>query len=300
MGLRDGETPYPASQRKLWLRRLLFGRGKRVLVFDPGEVPLGREHLKSEIMFFAIVLGLRLRGAQVIRPPRAVGGYDLVTAFFYRASARLSNVVLWRDRPSLDRMGVGELAPDTAFAEPAVAGLPHTERRTLLVTMRGKRPLPSDAWFEGIAAFARDQNLRIVTMAQVDEDEKRCAEIAARLADAEHLPWGKRSDLEQEVAVRLLYEECAFAVSDRLHVLILAAKAGVTPVEIAPSPAAKIRTHFATVGYVDVSFDSATASANDVRAFLTAQTGRNDDLRAKLLAAQTRLDRRIERALTSR
>jgi hypothetical protein len=262
-------------------------------------VPLGREHLKSEVVFFLIVLGLRLRGGRIVRPPRAAGEYDPLTAFFYRLSARISHVVLWRDRPSLEKLHVGELSPDTAFAEPPVGGMPHPERRAILVTMRGKRPLPADEWFDGIAGFARANGLTIITMSQVDEDEERSAELAARFGSsiAEHRPWGERSDLEQEQAVRELYRECAYAISDRLHVLILASKAGATPVEIAPSPAAKIRTHFETVGYDGLSLDSSHATAGQIEAFLATQSGRNPELLGTLARAQTALEARISTAL---
>jgi polysaccharide pyruvyl transferase WcaK-like protein len=299
LGMREGEAVYAAGARKEWLRHLLFGRGKRVLVFDPGEVPLGREHLKSEIIFFLIVLALRFRGAHIVRPPRAAGDYYRATAFFYRLGSKLSHVVLWRDRPSLELLRVGELSPDTAFAEPAVVGVEHRDRRTMLVTMRGKRARPSDGWFDGIAAFAKANDLHIVTMAQVDEDEQRCAEIAARL-EAEYRPWGSRTDLEQEVAIRALYGECAYVISDRLHVLILAAKAGATPVEIAPQPAAKIRTHFATIGYDGLSLDSSAVPASKITAFLSEQTGRNPELVSKVEDARVRLGRRIAEVLPAR
>lgn len=265
-------------------------------------MPLGREHLKSEIMFFLIVLGLRIRRSTVIRPPRAAGQSDPLTLFFYRTSARLSHVVLWRDRPSLERLRVGELAPDTAFSEPAVPGIPHAARRSILVTMRGKRAVPSDAWFEAIAAFARSRGLKVVAMSQVDEDEERTALIADRLGMdiTEYRPWGDRSDLDQERAVRAAYEECALAISDRLHVLILAAKAGAIPVEIAPEPAPKIRTHFETIGYDGVSMDSADASADEIVRFLDTQVSRHDEIVAKLSSAKEILDRRVAEVLPRR
>ncbi|TDL46291.1 polysaccharide pyruvyl transferase family protein [Microbacterium oleivorans] len=299
LGFRDDEITYRAHERRLWLRKLIFGRGKRLLMFDPGEVPLGREHLKSEILFFLIVLATRLRGGTVIRPPRAVGDYSRESAFFYRMGARLSQVVLWRDAPSLDRMRVGELSPDTAFAEPATAGIPHDERRTLLVTMRGKRALPSADWFEAIAEFARLRGLHIMAMAQVDEDEVRCSELAEGFRDVavEYRAWGARSDLEQERAIRSLYEECAFVISDRLHVLILAAKAGAIPIEIAPNPAAKIRTHFETIGYLGLSLDTADASSEEISSFLDKQVAREDELENRLHLAQVTLGKRVREAL---
>lgn len=292
IGLRDGERAYGAGQRGRWLRELLVGRGKRVLVFDPGEVPLGREHLRSEIVFLLVVMLVRLRKGRVIRPPRAVGGYDKLTAAFYRLGARLSNVVLWRDEPSVLKMRVGELVPDTAFDEPAVPGLPRSERRRVLVTMRGLRPMPADHWFEGVTRFAREHDLDVVVQSQVDEDEERSAALARRL-EATYIPWGENSDLEQEKAVRTSYESCAMVISDRLHVLILAAKAGAIPVEIAPNPALKIRTHFATIGYRGLSRDATDATSEELSIFLSSQIGRAQEMTSAITDAQGRLGQRV-------
>ena len=65
------EIVYPANRRREWLRKLIFGGGHRMLIFDPGEVPLGAAHLKSEVVFLGVVLAVRARGGIVFRPPRA-------------------------------------------------------------------------------------------------------------------------------------------------------------------------------------------------------------------------------------
>ncbi|UIN30068.1 polysaccharide pyruvyl transferase family protein [Microbacterium binotii] len=294
--MRADETVYRASRRREWLKQLVFGRGRRVLVFDPGEVPLGTEHLKSELMFLAIVIAVRLRGGIVFRPPRAVGDYSPLVGAIYRLSSRFSQITLWRDGDSMSRMRVGVLSPDTAFAEPNSSD-PEVSRDVLLVSMRGKRALPSDPWFDGIAAFAREAGLRIVAVSQVDEDEQRSAEIATRFgADlADYEAWGDRSDLQQEQRVRELYKRCAIVVSDRLHVLILSAQAGAVPTELAPTPKAKVRTHFATIGFNDVSLDTSSASAEYIAAFLRVQAGRADELATKLAAARNDLSQEVRR-----
>lgn len=294
--MRPNETVYRASRRREWLKKLVFGRGPKVLVFDPGEVPLGTAHLKSELMFLAIVIAVRLRGGVVFRPPRAVGEYNPVVAAIYRLSSRFTQITMWRDGDSMSRMRVGVLTPDTAFGEPSSSD-PEMHRDLLLVSMRGKRAMPSDAWFDGIATFARESGLRVVAASQVDEDEKRSEEIAARFgADvATFEPWGDRSDLEQERMVRELYKRCALVVSDRLHVLILSAQAGAVPTELAPSPKAKVRTHFATIGFDDVSFDTAAATAEDITAILHTQATRAGELAEKLAAAREELYGEVRR-----
>ncbi len=294
LGLRSDERVYGASGRRTWLKGLVFGRGRRVMVFDPGEVPLGREHLRSELMFLAIVAAVRIRGGVVFRPPRAVGRVDPFVGWLYRTSSRLSNVVLWRERPSFERMGVGRLVPDTAFAEPRLEGAPAHERTAVVVSMRGKRELPPSQWFDGITAFALAHNYKLVLLSQVDEDEERTRELAARFGPiAEYVPWGERSDLEQEVMVRDRYLTSAMAISDRLHVLILAAQAGAMPVEVAPAPKPKVEQHFSTIGMPGLSLDCGARTAAEVAAYLEAQLLRRDELSERMIEASENLDREI-------
>ncbi|MFP7834831.1 polysaccharide pyruvyl transferase family protein [Marisediminicola sp. LYQ134] len=290
LALTADEKAYPARDRRQWLKGLLSGGSKKVLVFDPGEVPLGREHLKSEIMFLAIVLAVRLRGGIVFRPPRAVGEVDRLVGLLYRISSKLSNVVLWRERSSLSQMRVGRLVPDTAFAEPREEGMPWPERREIVVSMRGKRAFPSDEWFAGITRYAVDNGMRIVALSQVDEDEVRTKQIADRFGDlAEYVAWGTRGDLDHERLVRQRYLSSAIAISDRLHVLILAAQAGAMPVEIAHSPKPKVEQHFATIGMTGLSLRSDGKSADEITAFLASQHARRADLSTKMAAAATAL-----------
>lgn len=293
--LHSDERAYTASRRREWLKRLVFGRGGRVLVFDPGEVPLGRAHLKSEMMFLGVVLAVRLRGGVVFRPPRAIGEYDRTVGWFYRMSSRLTQVILWRDAESLERVGVGKLSPDTAFGEPSTSDAAIT-RDLLLVSMRGKRSMPPTQWFSAVAAYASEAGLRIVTVSQVDEDEDRNRELANALGEnATFEPWGDRSDFEQEKLVRDYYTRCAIVISDRLHVLILSAQAGAIPVELAESPKAKVRTHFATIGMDDVSLDASGKTTAQLVDFLRANGVRQRELEERLAAARTELDAEVNR-----
>jgi hypothetical protein len=294
--LRANEIAYPASRRREWLKKLVFGPGRKVLVFDPGEVPLGTAHLKSELMFLAVTLAVRARRGIVFRPPRAVGDYNKLVGAIYRFSSRFTNVTLWRDPQSMELKKVGLLTPDTAFGEPN-SSEPDVERDVLLVSMRGKRAIPDDAWFDGIRAFAAEAKLRIISVSQVDEDEARSRELAERFGEgvASYDPWSERSDLDQERHVRDLYKRCAIVVSDRLHVLILSAQAGAIPAELAAAPKPKVRTHFATIDYDDVSLDVASLSASEILEFLRFTSGRAEELEKKLEAARAELDGEVGR-----
>ncbi|HEY0258518.1 MAG TPA: polysaccharide pyruvyl transferase family protein [Lacisediminihabitans sp.] len=295
LGIRPGEVVYAAGARRDWLRGLLFGPGKKIMVFDPGEVPLGREHLRSELMFLVIVFWVRLRGGLVFRPPRAIGEISPLTGWLYQASSRLSNVVLWRERLSYERMRVGRLVPDTAFAEPRLEGIAWADRREVVISMRGKREFPSEEWFAGIRDFAASHGFRLVLLSQVAEDEARTRELADRFGPiAEYLPWGDRGDLQQERFIRARYLSCAMAISDRLHVLILAAQAGAMPVEVVPLPKLKVEQHFSTIGMGGISFGTAGRSAADISCFLGDQLRRRDELNDKMAAAANVLENEVQ------
>lgn len=280
---------YPASRRRAWLRGLLWGRG-RVLVFDPGEVPLGKAHLKSEIVFLVMCAWLRVMGGTVVRPPRAVAHYHWATGTAHRWGCRLSQTTLWRDRPSLERMRCGKLVPDTAFAEPEG---PHSDqaRNLLVLSLRAARDKPDSAWFDAIRRFARDRDLQVLAVSQVDEDESRTADLAEELEDvgARFVPWGDDGDLAREQRVRALYARSAVVVSDRLHVLLLAAKAGAVPLEIVPRPAPKVATHFATAGIDDISLACAGLDAHEITTWAEQQISRGPAIAAALRAAEARL-----------
>ncbi|MCS5723245.1 hypothetical protein N1028_18540 [Herbiconiux sp. CPCC 203407] len=297
IALTPDEHSYDAQSRKAWLKKLVFGRGPRAWIFDPGEVPLGRAHLKSELVFLVIAALVRIRGGKIIRPPRAVGEYDRLVGALYRWSARLSQEVLWRDKASLALMKVGKLVPDTAFSEPRVAGEPFAERKIIIVSLRGKRPYPDAAWFDAVRAVAAETGFRVNVVSQVDEDETRSAEIAAQLGEeiADYLPWGTRSDAEQEQYVRDLYQRTALVISDRLHVLILAALAGAIPSEAVSKPKPKVEQHFGVAGYPGTTLDTSGASAAEIADFLTRQLDRSAELDAALTSANARLATEIAR-----
>ncbi|WZH52238.1 MAG: hypothetical protein PIR53_19765 [Nocardioides alkalitolerans] len=294
--LPPADVTYGAGERRAWLKKLLFGRGRRVLVFDPGEVPLGREHLKSELIFLFIGIVLRVRGAAVVRPPRAVAHVDRPTAWLHRMGCLLSQTVMWRDADSHRTMRCGDLTPDTAFGEPRreQADEPHR----LAISLRGARALPPDAWFEAVAEFSRTSGLLITLSTQVDEDRQRSAELADRFrslgATVDHMEWTDASDLEHERRLRDLYTECKIVISDRLHVLLIAAKCGAIPTEVVPSPKSKCRTHFATAGIHDISFDVAGVPTADIVSFLESAADRGPEIVGLVDAAEARLNAYVD------
>lgn len=263
MGFSSDDRVYSAASSMNWMKLVFARQGPKALVFDPGEISLAGDSIRSELLTLTLTFLVRIRGGVVVRPPRGISRASGLGLFVHRLGARISRINLWRTQRSFDIVGDGSVVPDTAFQEPFVSGLPWDERRTLVISMRGKRKFPSDAWFSSMDLLARDQGYSIVVLSQVREDEGRSQEIAERL-QARHLEWDSRSDLDHELLVRSIYSESAVVISDRLHVLVLAAVAGCVPIEISDSPRTKVSEHFAQIGVHNMVIDSATHSAEEI------------------------------------
>ncbi|MBD3943931.1 polysaccharide pyruvyl transferase family protein [Microbacterium sp. NEAU-LLC] len=271
-----------------WLWMLATAPGRPVLVFEAGEVPLDRGNGVRELVFLAETLLVRLKRGVVVRPPRAVRAPTQPSLWLHSTAARASQFALWRDDTSRATTGGSQLAPDIGFAAGQRAGLPDGERDELIVSLRGKRPLPAVEWADALTDFAAANGLRIRTVVQVREDEERARELAQMLG-GEFDPWGERDAVAQEALVRERYDHARLVISDRLHVLILAALSGAVPAEVVADPTRKITDSFATIGLAGVSADAASLSPDEITAFLTKQLTRADEVRAAVATAYARL-----------
>jgi hypothetical protein len=290
LGFADDESIYRRDDRKSWFRRLLFTRGvKPALIFDPGEQSVERQFVKTELAWLLFCAIVKLRRGVIVRPPRALRPYDRGVAAIHRLSCRISDVVLWREPRTAERMRVGRLVPDIGFSEgPWHSDSSDAERDVLVISLRGPRAFPGDDWFEGVSAFARKHSLRIVALSQVREDEDRCRELVERFGEdlATHEQWGDRSNLEHERVVREIYSRTLLSISDRLHVLIVSAREGAVPVELVARPTSKVTDHFGVIGYRGLSRDATSLDASAVNAFLAEQVDRTEELRSALSAAE--------------
>jgi exopolysaccharide biosynthesis predicted pyruvyltransferase EpsI len=173
--------------------------------------------------------------------------------------------------------------------------------------MRGDRPYPDAQWIEAIREFAHTQGLTVQTVTQVLEDDSRGTELAAALG-GKHFGWDGTDPLRHEALLRDRYAETQMVVSDRLHVLILAALSGAIPCEMVTDPKPKVQANFDTIGYMNMS-QAVTADA-DLIGFLERQLSRRAELTQRLMAAKATLrvistkvsaavaDRRDSRLLT--
>lgn len=269
-----------------WLWLLATTRARPVLVFEAGEVPLDRGNGLRELVFLAETILVRIRRGVVVRPPRGIRAPSHPSLWLHAWAARLSQISLWRDRTSQELAHGGELVPDIGFAAGIRPG--SDERDELVVSLRGRRELPSPDWFAAIRAFADAEGLRIRAVVQVHEDEER-ARAVARALDAAFDGWGHEDPLAHEHCLRRRYESARLVISDRLHVLILAALSGAVPVELVPRPTAKVGDAFATIGYGGLSLDAHARDPEELIRFLRTQTSRSDELRARTVAAAAEL-----------
>lgn len=270
-----GGTVVLRSKRSVarWLWLLATAPRHPVLVFEAGEIPLDRGNELRELVFLAETLIARLKGGVVIRPPRGIRAPSWPSLAIHRLAARASQVTLWRDAATLNIARCGRLAPDIGFAAGIRAGQPWQQRSELLVSLRGSRPMPDVAWIQSVREFAAGANLSIRTVVQVREDEDRAGQLAKALGGT-YEPWGDTDPVAQENRLRDRYDAARMVISDRMHVLVLAALSGAVPVELVPRPTPKITEAFATIGYRGLSVDAAQSSAPRMLAFLESQQGR--------------------------
>lgn len=298
VGVTADDTVLQTGRLK-WLWAIATRR-RPVVAFEPGEVRLDHGALPREMLFCATALIVKAKKGVFVLPPRAVVGGRRATLLVHRLTSRLATVSLWREPKSIALVGAGELSPDIAFAGDHREGRSTQERDKVLVSLRGRREYPSKEWIEGLSAWTRARGLKIVTAAQVREDEEKAARLAEDLG-GEHFEW-IGDDIEHEERLRTLYESVLLAVSDRLHVLIISSLSGSVPTEMVMNPVGKVATHFAQIGFERMSKDSSTMRSEDIANFLDAQAGRSEELRERLVDAQNSLldvERRIHAAVAA-
>lgn len=271
-----------------WLWLLATAPRRPVLVFEAGEIPLGRGNGLREIVFLAETLLVRLKGGIVVRPPRGIRGSSWPAIAIHRLAARLSQVTLWRDASTKTTARSGRLAPDIGFSAGTRAGLGWEERTELVVSLRGARPLPDADWLRAVRESAERAGLRIRTVVQVREDEDRARELA-HLLGAEFEPWGDTDPLVQEERLRQRYGAAQIVISDRMHVLVLAALSGAVPVELVPRPTAKIADAFSAIGLDGVSFDASGIDPTRVREVLRPSLERAAEVSERVRSAEAKL-----------
>lgn len=278
-----------------WLWMITTAPPRPVLVFEAGEVPLHRGNVMREVVFLAETLVVRLKRGVVVRPPRGIRAPTQPAARLHALAARHSQVALWRDAASAEIMRGSRIVPDIGFAAGVRDGHDWCDRGEMIVSLRGGRPFPGPNWVSAVRAFAEAERLRIRTVVQVREDEERSRDIAEALGGVFE-PWADTDAVEQERLLRARYDGARLVVSDRMHVLVLAALSGAVPVELVPHPTRKISEAFLTIGLHDFTCDAEAATAASMEIFLRAQLARRDELLGRIDETSRSLDD-VEREL---
>ncbi|WP_442903705.1 polysaccharide pyruvyl transferase family protein [Gordonia sp. Z-3] len=294
-GLRDRNVRLSKSFSS-WYKELICNRDA-AYVFKPGELQLSLGGLKEHIALLPAAAAIRARRSrQVLRVGAGVKTDHQLYRWLIEPSVRLATPVVWRE-PLATRLFGGRTEPDLAFGQ----GTPVSDMRTgnrerVSISLRGDRPLPPQPWFDAVQALARD-GYELVVVTQVARDQRRSAEIADRIGGRAVL-WEGRGHTDQESRLREEFSTSSIAISDRLHVLILALTEGAAPVCNLPDSHAKISRHMEAAG-ITCSYGPEHQEGWSLSNVIS---GRPDRL-AELSAARARLEAvrvEVQKHLSSR
>ncbi|QEW02153.1 polysaccharide pyruvyl transferase family protein [Microbacterium lushaniae] len=246
LGLVAGDRVQPSYSswyRRAWITSI---RGRIVLALNAGEVPVSRRGALRMASLLPLALATRARGGAVLWLGVGVPKHRGPLAAPYRLMSHLATAVWARDGVTAAMLPGSVIVPDWAFSL-ATEDAKMTPRSYLGVMLRGDRAEPEPAWFDWVAAQARELGLELAFASQVTRDNARAEELATRFgvrsvlfADNEHRA--------HEESIRGFYRQCAFLISDRLHGLVVAATEGAIPIGWVPTSRGKIGRHFLAAG----------------------------------------------------
>jgi polysaccharide pyruvyl transferase WcaK-like protein len=289
LGLTREDRIYTSRSR--WQRAVLkAGLSDRVaFVTNAGEVQLNGRRAKIALADIPTAALVRLRGGMTIQTGMAFRVPHGPFPWQIAIVSRLSRLATWRDSPSRDYAGTGEVTPDWAFALIAT-GDAVPKRDLLVVTMRGDRPEPTSAFLKSIEQLGAERGLRPVVINQVVRDKDRSRMIADAL-DAEFMsPWsgGPHDDFER--VIRNIYARAELVISDRLHALVIGLTEGAAPVGMTSGSSEKLDRTFAGAEIHDVSFDFRDLDAGSIVNRANSIADRREALVTAAENARERLD----------
>lgn len=285
-------TLYTSFYRWAWAATRTAWSKQWALAFNPGEIRLTGWYARRHLALMPAQVFAKLRRNPVLRA--GVGIKDAAISqrsawgAVLRYSAVLSSINTWRNSPSLELIGIGEVVPDWGFDEnltlPAAG-----RRRYLAVALRYDRPAPSDGWCRGVSQAAAELGLKVLVVVQVRRDSPRAKELADRhgwlLQDWPH----DVGQLQQEIAVRKSYRQSVLVVSDRLHALVMGATEGALPSGLIEHEDVKIASHFAAAGMGQVVLHVAGWSPGQIAAQLARVSRSKEELQQMLETARARV-----------
>lgn len=270
-GLRLDPRDVCYEKRRQWLRPLLgcLVKGQRVCIApNSGETVISL--LRPKKTWWLMLLN-RLVGGRNIFCGVGLRNIDSPSLPFAdrimsKCYLLVFDYVSWRDHYSRKSVeGVGEIAPDWAFAEgqsDALLARPDISRGYVAISLRGDRPFPNTMWLIAIKDFSLARGLELIAVAQVARDVKHTARIA-ELLGCRHVDWSDAAlgNFAREKVVRDIYRKSAMVVSDRLHALILGLTEGAVPLGFPVRSAEKCDRALATVGIHGACYSASGGSA---------------------------------------
>ena len=306
-GLRLRAEDVVYSSKTEWLAAALRAgtRGDLLLALNAGEL-VQEKHMYLDLAWETVV-GLvgKTRGGAVISIGMSLrDGTARPVARYFGYLLRGAAVVAWRDRPSADLAGSGEVGIDWAFLSGASDDelATPTARGVIAVSMRADRPVPGQPWFTAVLELASRNRCRVVVVTQVARDASRSAQLAEMLG-ADLVDWEFSDHLRQEALIRGVYRESLAIVSDRIHALIIGMTEGAVPVGATTGNPEKVSRTFAPVTAVAIGFHESELDpehpSDRMQRVLDAKSELFADL-ATARSSMTTLVARVEAAVNSR
>lgn len=274
--LQDDDVLY--EDRKSWRSASLrsLKRERTAWAFHTGELTMSGPVVRSYLTLGPMIAALRLAGGVGIhsglglRTATSTRLADKVGAACVGLAIRPCSVITWRDHPSAARARVGDIQPDWAFMPPSsVSSAVDTVRNLLTVALRHDRPSPSPQYVEAVTRFAHERRLEIVMAAQTERDLIPARENADRFG-ARVAEWHTSDLAEAEDRLRSLYRQTAFAISNRLHGLVIAGTEGATPVGITIGEAEKLDRTLEAADIPTRGMDSVGRTSDEIYLHLIA------------------------------
>lgn len=269
--------------------------GPTVWFAKPGEMQTDLRSLKGRLAMMPLMLAVRRSGGLNIQTALGARNQPGLLAPLFRASMSLYELIYWRDPESCTAFGVGEIMPDWAFSKldarnnPVELSAQSDERTQVVISLRGDRPFPGPAWIDGVREAARALGCQLRIVVQVRRDLQRSIELAEHLGAALDVWPDEVGHLEQEDRLRKCYRSARLVISDRLHVLIVAATEGATPLCIIDHSENKIGRHFDAIGYDQASICTSSCSAAQISEMVHAAANRSDQILRCMQRAGARL-----------
>lgn len=228
-------------------------RGPVVYGFNAGEIQVVWRTALHYVLQIPIVALVRARGGYMLHGGFGVRSKRPIMSLAMWPVLRMANRVFWRDQKSRDWMRIGDIAPDWAF----LYGEPEKSlgtRDSVLLSLRGSNPEPGEAYLKAVGDFARQMGRTIKVVSQVSRDDDLALKLASYFSSPRPVLTVGHSHRTLEAAVRETYRRSQYVISDRLHVLILAATEGSIPVLFTPQHDDKLLRTMTAAGFAFEAF----------------------------------------------